>query len=155
MSLEVCLQSPPERTQVGNIYTRPGSGTVNMAKSQSPDSLPCLHFLHTSHGCMPKTSTPPLPPFFNSQILLLPIFSLSPRTMAIHLNILEWKFFEVAENIYGGKWICLCLQFTKEDLHLAVLSTYTYLAIGLVTWRACPHAPQRSLGNVCTWNMLC
>lgn len=107
MSLGVCLKSPPAHTQVGDIYTWPGSGTVNTAKSQTPDSLPCLHFLHTSHGCMPKTSIPPLltilTPLFNSQTLLPPIFSLSPRKMVIHLNILEWKFIEVAENIYGGK----------------------------------------------------
>lgn len=48
--------------------------------------------------------------------------------MAINLNILEWKLFEVAEKyMERSKYAyILCLYFIGGNLHLAVLSAYKY-----------------------------
>lgn len=96
-----------------------------------------------------KTSIPSLPT--PRPLFLFPNSAsfcwLSPRKMALNLNILEWKFLGVADTHTGGSHSAMpmCLQ---GELALGHMEPIEICDINAVIWRACYPAPQRRSGNV-------
>lgn len=126
-----------------------------MAESQTNDSAPCLSFLHASHSCTTENlysfSANHSASLFNSQIPFSPY--------------LQEKWLSVWVHVSGNFLKLLKIHMERSK------SAYAYnLPRRICIWPCHRHIntvtealqseepvimpPQRSLGNVCTWNML-
>lgn len=136
MSLEVCLQSPPERIQVDNNYTRPGSGTINMAKSQIswqftlPSLSSHLPWLHAKNFY--SSSANYSAPLFNSQTLL----TFSPYLQE------KWQSIWIYLSGNFSKLLKIYMERSKSA------DAYS-LPRGICIWPCCPHV---NTGTSALWS---